>query len=222
VFAHVPLWSVYPEWGWGTDDGARALSYLKRFGSVTVLNGHIHQTMQKIEGHVSFHTAMSTAFPQPRPGTAPAPGPMIVPAARLRDLLGINRVRYLPHHAHLALVDESLSGADGASAMAAGEAAARASSPQPSSANTNSADAGAITINNFAFTPKLLRVHAGQRVSWLNHDDEAHRIVSAQRSFAPSPVLDSKATYSVTLATKGAYPYFCSLHPTMTGEIIVE
>jgi Icc protein len=221
VFAHVPLWSVYPEWGWGTDDGARALAYLKRFGSVTVLNGHIHQTMQKIEGNVSFHTAMSTAFPQPRPGTAPAPGPMTVPAARLRDVLGINRVRYLPHHAHLALVDESLSGVDGGSAMAAGEAAARASSPQPSAA-TKSTAAGSITINNFAFTPKSIRVPAGQRVTWLNHDDEAHRIVSAQGSFAPSSVLDSKATYSVTLAAKGTYPYFCSLHPTMTGQIIVE
>ena len=68
VFAHIPLWSVYPEWGWGTDDSARALSYLKRFGSVSVLNGHIHQVMQKVEGHVTFHTAMSTAFPQPAPG----------------------------------------------------------------------------------------------------------------------------------------------------------
>ena len=65
LFAHIPLWSVYPEWGWGTDDSAQALSYLKRFGSVTVLNGHIHQTMQKVEGNVTFHTASSTAFPQP-------------------------------------------------------------------------------------------------------------------------------------------------------------
>jgi plastocyanin len=106
--------------------------------------------------------------------------------------------------------------------MAAGESAARASSPQPSGANTKNTDAGSITINNFAFTPKSIRVRAGQRVSWLNHDDEAHRIVSAQGSFAPSPVLDSKATYAVTLAAKGTYPYFCSLHPTMTGQIIVE
>ncbi len=49
VFAHIPLWSVYPEWGWGTDDSAQALTYLKKFGSVTVLNGHIHQIMQKVE-----------------------------------------------------------------------------------------------------------------------------------------------------------------------------
>ena len=76
VFAHIPLWTVYQEWGWGTDDGAQALSYLKRFGSVTVLNGHIHQIMQKVEGNVAFHTALSTAFPQPAPGTAPSPGPI--------------------------------------------------------------------------------------------------------------------------------------------------
>ena len=75
VFAHIPLWTVYPTWGWGTEDGARALDYLKGFGSVTVLNGHIHQVMQKVEGNVTFHTARSTAFPQPAPGTAPSPGP---------------------------------------------------------------------------------------------------------------------------------------------------
>src|SRR5262249_2619347 len=76
VFAHIPLWSVFPQWGWGTDDAAQALGYLKKFGSVTVLNGHIHQTMQKVEGNVRFHTAASTAFPQPAPGTADSPGPM--------------------------------------------------------------------------------------------------------------------------------------------------
>jgi 3',5'-cyclic AMP phosphodiesterase CpdA len=70
VFAHIPLWTVYPQWGWGTDDSAQALSYLKKFGSVTVLNGHIHQTMQKVEGNITFHTAFSTAFPQPAPGQA--------------------------------------------------------------------------------------------------------------------------------------------------------
>ena len=91
VFAHIPLWSVYPEWGWGTDDSAQALSYLKRFGSVTVLNGHIHQTMQKVEGNITFHTAASTAFPQPKPGEASSPGPMKVPAEQLRDFLGCNR-----------------------------------------------------------------------------------------------------------------------------------
>src|SRR5206468_803244 len=92
VFAHIPLWTVYPEWGWGTEDSAQALGYLKRFGSVTVLNGHIHQIMQKVEGNVSFHTAMATAFPQPVPGTAPSAGPLAVPADELRHVLGITNV----------------------------------------------------------------------------------------------------------------------------------
>jgi hypothetical protein len=108
VFAHIPLWSVYPEWGWGTEDSAQALGYLKRFGSVTVLNGHIHQTMQKVEGNVIFHTAASTAFPQPKPGSAPSPGPMKVPAEQLRGVLGVRDVSYLPGKHALAVIDSTL------------------------------------------------------------------------------------------------------------------
>src|SRR5205085_2981844 len=108
VFAHIPLWSVYPEWGWGTEDSAQALSYLKRFGSVTVLNGHIHQTMQKVEGNVTFHTAASTAFPQPQPGKADSPGPMKVPAEQLRSLLGLTDVNYVRGKHALAVVDSNL------------------------------------------------------------------------------------------------------------------
>jgi 3',5'-cyclic-AMP phosphodiesterase len=108
VFAHIPLWSVYPEWGWGTDDGAQALGYLKKFGSVSVLNGHIHQVMQKVEGNVTFHTAMSTAFPQPQPGTAPSPGPMKVPAEQLRGLLGVTDVNFVRGKHPLAIVDSTL------------------------------------------------------------------------------------------------------------------
>jgi 3',5'-cyclic-AMP phosphodiesterase len=96
---------VYPEWGWGTQDGAEALSYLKRFGSVTVLNGHIHQVVQKVEGNVSFHTATSTAFPQPAPGKAANAGPMVVPAGRLQSVLGITEVKYIGRHSHLAIID---------------------------------------------------------------------------------------------------------------------
>jgi Icc protein len=111
IFAHIPLWAVYPAWGWGTQDSEQAFALLKRFGSVTVLNGHIHQVMQKVEGNVAFHTAMSTAFPQPAPGTAPSPGPMKVPADKLRDVLGITEVSFVAHHHSLAIVDASLSGA---------------------------------------------------------------------------------------------------------------
>ena len=108
VFAHIPLWSVYPEWGWGTEDSAQALAMLKRFGSVTVLNGHIHQTMQKLEGSITFHTAASTAFPQPQPGKADSPGPMKVPAEELRGLLGITDVKFVRGREALAIVDSKL------------------------------------------------------------------------------------------------------------------
>jgi 3',5'-cyclic AMP phosphodiesterase CpdA len=110
VFAHIPLWAVYPEWGWGTDDSARALSSLKRFGSVTVLNGHIHQVMQKIEGNVAFHCARSTAFPQPVPGTAPSPGPLKVPDDKLRAMLGITNVTFRRGQQRLAIIDTPLQG----------------------------------------------------------------------------------------------------------------
>jgi len=108
VLAHIPLWSVYPAWGWGTDDSARSLSYLKRFGSVSVLNGHIHQVMQKVEGHVTFHTAMSTAFPQPVPGAAASPGPMKVPEDRMRKVLGLSRVSLHDVHHPIAITDVPL------------------------------------------------------------------------------------------------------------------
>ena len=110
VFAHIPLWTVYEQWGWGTDDGARAISLLKKFGSVTVLNGHIHQVMQKVEGNVAFHTALSTAFPQPAPGTAPSPGPLKVPDDKLRSLLGITDVNFVHGQQRLAIIDKPLQG----------------------------------------------------------------------------------------------------------------
>lgn len=116
LFAHIPLWALYPDWGWSTSDGEQALSLLKRFGSVTVLNGHIHQVMQKIEGNVSFHTAMSTAFPQPAPGTAPSPGPLKVPADRLQRVLGLTEVHFIGQKHPLAVVDSTLADASATAA----------------------------------------------------------------------------------------------------------
>jgi 3',5'-cyclic AMP phosphodiesterase CpdA len=95
VLAHLPMWTIYEDWGWGTSDAGRALGYLKRFGSVTVLNGHIHQIIQKVEGKMTLHTAASTAFPQPAPGSAPAPGPMAVPAEELRKHLGLRNIDFV-------------------------------------------------------------------------------------------------------------------------------
>jgi 3',5'-cyclic-AMP phosphodiesterase len=120
VFAHIPLWSIYPAWGWGTDDSEQALAYLKKFGSVTVLNGHIHQVMQKVEGNITFHTAMSTAFPQPAPGTAPSPGPMKVPEDKLRSVLGICDVNFVRGRHTLAVVDSTLQAESTAPAAASG------------------------------------------------------------------------------------------------------
>jgi len=108
VFAHVPLWAVYPKWGWTTADAGQGLGYLKRFGSVTVLNGHIHQVMQKVEGNITFHSALSTAFPQPKPGMAEGPGPLKVPADQLRGMLGVRQVNYVQGQGRLAVVEAPL------------------------------------------------------------------------------------------------------------------
>jgi 3',5'-cyclic AMP phosphodiesterase CpdA len=110
VFAHMPLWTIYPEWGWGTADSEQALALLRPFGSVTVLNGHIHQIVQKVEGNMIFHTARSTAFPQPAPGTASSPGPQTVPAEQLRSLLGLTSVNVVQGKERLAVIDTTLAG----------------------------------------------------------------------------------------------------------------
>jgi 3',5'-cyclic AMP phosphodiesterase CpdA len=108
VLTHIPLWTDYADWGWGTDDSAQALALLSRCGSVTVLNGHIHQVLQKVEGHVTFHTARSTAFPQPAPGEAASPGPLKVPAGQLRSVLGVRTVSLVRSGQPLAVVDTAL------------------------------------------------------------------------------------------------------------------
>jgi len=110
VFAHMPLWSIYEPWGWGTGDADQLMSQLRRFGSVTVLNGHIHQIVQKVEGNVTFHTARSTAFPQPAPGTAPSPGPMKVADDKLRTLLGTATINFQQGKERLAIIDTPLQG----------------------------------------------------------------------------------------------------------------
>ena len=218
LFAHVPLWTVYPEWGWGTDDSQQALDLLKRFGSVTVLNGHIHQIMQKVEGNVSFHTAMSTAFPQPTPGTAPAPGPMKVEPERLKSVLGITNVTFIPGRGSLAVVDATLSGEPPAF-----EAASHDAMMQRQANRKNFAlGANEIGIDNFAFAPSPLTVKPGTTIKWINKDDVPHLIVSTQGKFKPSTVLDTDQGFSVTLAQPGTYDYFCSLHPMMQGKIIVK
>ena len=198
VFAHIPLWSVYPEWGWGTDDSARALSYLKRFGSVSVLNGHIHQVMHKVEGHVSFHTATSTAFPQPAPGMAAGPGPMKVEADRLKKLLGLSRMSFHDVNHPIAITDV----------------------PLEEDMATGTAEAKQVVVDNFSFAPAMSAIAVGSTVTWTNRDDVPHNIVSTDQKFK-SPVLDTDEQFSHTFDAPGTYNYFCSLHPRMTGQVLV-
>jgi 3',5'-cyclic AMP phosphodiesterase CpdA len=108
VFAHMPLWTIYEPWGWGTGDAEQLLSQLRRFGSVTVLNGHIHQIVQKVEGNMTFHTARSTAYPQPIAGVGSGPGPLKVPADQLAAMLGITSVSVVKHPSSLVLSDKAL------------------------------------------------------------------------------------------------------------------
>jgi len=214
LFAHVPLWTVYPEWGWGTDDSAAALALVKRFGSVTVLNGHIHQIMQKVEGSVSFHTALSTAFPQPAPGTAPSPGPLKVAPEKLRSVLGIADVTFVPGRGSLAIVDATLSGEHPGMFAGSGESnGARRDAPKLGPND--------IGIDNFQFTPPALSVKAGTSVTWVNGDDVPHLIASAAGGFKSSTVLDTGQRFTVTFTKPGTYSYFCSLHPMMQGKVVV-
>jgi 3',5'-cyclic AMP phosphodiesterase CpdA len=218
VFAHIPLWSVYPEWGWGTQDSAQALSYLKRFGSVTVLNGHIHQIMQKVEGHVTFHTAMATAFPQPVPGTAPSAGPLKVPADQLQRVLGITSVNFVAGRHQLAVADATLAGTPPAEATAVLRSAAAA---LPVAAQAESSRPTLAVIDNFAFAPKELTVKAGSTVDWTNKDDTPHTVTSDEGAFA-SPVMDTDQRFRFVFEKPGKFPYHCKLHPTMTGVVVVQ
>jgi 3',5'-cyclic AMP phosphodiesterase CpdA len=108
VFSHIPLFAMYPAWGWGTDDAVQALSYLRRFSSVTCLNGHVHQLFTKTEGNITFHSATTTAYPLPKPGVGPAPTPVTLPAGKLADALGIREVAYRPGTPGLAVKDVKL------------------------------------------------------------------------------------------------------------------
>lgn len=108
VLSHFPLWALFPDWGWGTEDGATALALLKRFGSVTALNGHIHQVQRRVEGHMSFHAARSTAYPQPAPGVGPGPGPLVVPPEQLRSNIGVSSLRFAATDTPIAILDATL------------------------------------------------------------------------------------------------------------------
>jgi 3',5'-cyclic AMP phosphodiesterase CpdA len=108
VFAHMPMWTIYEPWGWGTGDAGEAIGALSRFGSVTVLNGHIHQIVSKVEGNVTFHTARSTAYPQPTAGNGSGPGPLKVPNDQLAAMLGVTSIQIAQHPLKATLDDRTL------------------------------------------------------------------------------------------------------------------
>jgi len=217
LFAHIPLWTIYPEWGWGTDDSERALSYVKRFGSVTVLNGHIHQIMQKVEGKVTFHTAMSTAFPQPAPGTAPSAGPMKVPADQLHKVLGITDVNYVVRGTSLAIVDSPLDTAGTSTAKGNGGG----TEINNSTASATAAKASDVKIDNFTFEPGVVTVKRGAQVTWTNGDDIPHTVDSVDGKFRSS-ALDTNDSFHFLFSEPGEYQYYCRIHPKMTGKIVVQ
>jgi 3',5'-cyclic-AMP phosphodiesterase len=241
VFAHIPLWSVYPQWGWATDDSEQALGLLKKFGSVSVLNGHIHQVMQKVEGNVTFHTALSTAFPQPAPGQAPSPGPLNVGAEKLRSVLGVSEINFVRGRHALAIVDATLEeGSTQQLASSAGRmrrpvvrvllglalfiVALRPTAVRSSCSAKPAAEPPAgvrLAIDNFSFTPKEVTVPKGTTVTWVNDDDVPHTVVSSTGVFR-SKALDTDDTFSFTFTDPGSFSYFCSVHPVMVGKVLVK
>ena len=111
VFSHFPLWALYPDWGWATADSVEALGLLRRFGSVTALNGHIHQIQRRVEGNVTFHSGRSTAYPQPAPGDGPGPGPLVLPPERLRSAIGVSSIALHRGTGPIAITDTALGAA---------------------------------------------------------------------------------------------------------------
>jgi plastocyanin len=201
VFAHMPLWTIYEPWGWGTGDADQLMSQLKRFGSVTVLNGHIHQIVQKTEGNITFHTARSTAYPQPTAGVGNGPGPLKVDADQLPGMLGVTTVSAPSAKTKmLALADSTL---------ASGTAVASA------------AGGSQVVIKDFMFTPTSLPVKAGGTVTWLNKDEEPHTVVSDTGLFHSS-AMDTNDSYSFKFDEAGTYHFTCSIHPRMIGTIVVS
>jgi plastocyanin len=202
VFAHMPLFNVYEPWGWGTQDAGELMDALRRFGSVTVLNGHIHQIVQKVEGHISFHTARSTAYPQPLAGVGEGPGPLKVSYAELPRMLGITSVTVKSHPRTLALVDRTLAAPVAGATAGAGAKIVK------------------IDARNFMFSPQNLTVSQGATVTWTNFDQEPHTVVSDSGLFR-SGAIDTQESFSFKFDKPGTYRYLCTIHPRMLGTVVV-
>ncbi len=206
VFTHIPLWTVYEPWGWGTDDGDKALASLKRFERVTILNGHIHQIQHSVIGNATLQTARSTAYPQPPPDPANHPGPWAsIQPDQLRGYLGIREVRYAATSKAMTITDTPLA------------------APPPTAVASRDPDTLMIRIDDDKFIPDTITVPVGTIVRWVNVDDEVHTVMSADSSFtkAPQP-LDTNGAFAYTFEKAGTYGYYCSIHPFMKGTVIVK
>ncbi len=276
VFAHVPLWTVYPDWGWGTDDAGQALSYLKRFGSVTVLNGHIHQVQQKIEGQCQFSYRHVHRLSATTPGYRTIARPDESPRGQTphcagvdqrqlcpgREIAGRRRLdfgRCLDHRnqqmtmnvkikksllqnpiypvaadvsrLHFSWISNKFS-ADLRPLLQSCRSlkilfgllatiVSLAWLPTNSLAGDAMTNSVQVTIDNFNFTPPTVTVSAGTKVTWVNKDDVPHTVTSDDKLFG-SRALDTDDKFSFTFQTPGTYPYYCSVHPKMTGKVVVK
>ena len=232
VFAHIPLWNVYEAWGWGTADSEQAVQLLRRFGSVTVLNGHIHQVIQKIEGNIAFHTALSTAYPQPAPGTAESPGPLTVAANELGRVLGTRRITKVSGTRALATIDtpiihdaQAALGTQDEEPVMNGARVLRTLSMILFAAASSQAATPPqeIDISQFAFSPRELTVPVGTELIWVNHDQTIHSVIGqGEGGKFSSPGLDSGDRFRMVFKHSGDFTYVCSLHPYMKGVVHVR
>ena len=242
LMAHLPLWTIYEQWGWGTADAGRALGYLKRFGSVTVLNGHIHQIIQKVEGNVTFHTAEFDGIPaagagdrsrswadegRARRGIAQVPrytdSQLCPRQGRSRaDRQHARRLRGRPMSMILGRAPPPRGAVLlGAVALGLLLLAGLTQVLAGETAVKAAASPATVNIDNFAFAPATLTVTAGTTVTWKNEDDSPHRIGDKDGTLK-SAALDTDDTFSHTFAAPGEYPYICTIHPYMVGKIIVK
>jgi plastocyanin len=218
VFAHMPLWTIYEPWGWGTGDADQLMSQLRRFGSVTVLNGHIHQIVQKVEGNITFHTARSTAYPQPVAGQGAGPGPLKVSTEQLPGMLGITTFTRPKRGATFALNDTTIA------STAAVASTAGSSDHAGNGADSKAGGGGSdpqVEMKEFMFHPTSLKVKAHSTVKWINKDGEPHTVISLTGLFRSS-ALDTNDSFSFKFDNPGTYQFVCSIHPRMTGTIEVE
>jgi plastocyanin len=82
-------------------------------------------------------------------------------------------------------------------------------------------DPARVVVDNFSFTPATATAPVGTTVTWTNHDDIPHNVVSPDQKFK-SPVLDTDGVFSHTFEVAGTYKYYCSIHPRMTGQVVVR